>query len=99
MNSLGPVRHTSTMKCIKLATTSCQRRPKAAAAQGGAADDAGEEDEATPAFDARDMVEAVDLMERLKKTEFNAKMAEEKWSEKVLPYMYMYMYFHLLRRR
>lgn len=36
-----------------------------------------------PTFDARDMVEAVDLMAKLGKTDFKAKMDEEKWSEKV----------------
>ena len=35
------------------------------------------------AFDPRDMLEAVDLVEKLRKTEFASKLALDKWSEKV----------------
>jgi hypothetical protein len=40
-------------------------------------------DDSNAVFDPRDMIEPVDLIAQLAKTEFKAKLALDKWSEKV----------------
>jgi hypothetical protein len=53
------------------------------APEGGGAEEGGGMGDAMGGVDPYDLVEPVDLIPELAKTEFAAKMAESKWSEKV----------------
>ncbi|ETM32780.1 hypothetical protein L914_19905 [Phytophthora nicotianae] len=70
------------------APTKFVRGAKPAKAAGGTAGKpssgaSGAAEPAAPAFDPRDFAETVDLLAKLPKTEFKAKLALPKWSEKV----------------
>ncbi|GMF13203.1 unnamed protein product [Phytophthora lilii] len=70
------------------APTKCVRGAKAAKIGGGAGGKSsgaasGAAQQAPAAFDPRDFAETVDLLAKLPKTEFKAKLALPKWSEKV----------------